>query len=221
MSDHSSSRSQLCADASALAYAQSLAAAAAKHYGPPEGWKPLDDMMGALSQIDNALTGLSRTTDWQLISEHDGSEESVLAICASAYTPTAFEAWFFDGKWWLYSRGGEKQSSGVTAWFPTHWMPKPSPASYPSREALNNDEPDAAHGFTYYNPDTGFEWSENHPVESGEVSDATDIQPATYRESVFAQGWYSSLGDGPKGQDGPSSSPGMSPDLPLATTPEA
>jgi len=43
-----------------LLYAQSLAAVAAAHYGPPENWAPCDDLMGALSQIDNALTGLWR-----------------------------------------------------------------------------------------------------------------------------------------------------------------
>lgn len=41
-----------------LAYAQRLAAAAAAHYGPPPGWRALDDMYGVLMQIDNALTGL-------------------------------------------------------------------------------------------------------------------------------------------------------------------
>lgn len=74
---------------------------------------------------------------WQPIETHDGSDESVLAICATAYTPTAFEAWFFDGAWRLCSRGGEKQSSGVTKWFPTHWMPKPAP---PQQPATSTDE---------------------------------------------------------------------------------
>lgn len=41
-----------------LAYAQRLATYAASLYGPPDGWKPLDEMQGVLSQIDNALTGL-------------------------------------------------------------------------------------------------------------------------------------------------------------------
>lgn len=44
-----------------LAYAQRLATVAASFFGPPTGWKPLDTMQGVLSQIDNALTGLSRT----------------------------------------------------------------------------------------------------------------------------------------------------------------
>jgi hypothetical protein len=45
-----------------LAYAQQLATVAASHYGPPPGWKPLDDLWGVLSQIDNALTGLTAAT---------------------------------------------------------------------------------------------------------------------------------------------------------------
>jgi len=44
----------------ALVYAQRLATVAAGHFGPPEGWKPLPDIMGVLSQIDNSLTGLTR-----------------------------------------------------------------------------------------------------------------------------------------------------------------
>ncbi len=34
-------------------------------------------------------------------------------------------------------------------------------------------------GWLYHNPDTGEEWSENHPVESGEVPDAENVRPAT------------------------------------------
>lgn len=33
-------------------------------------------------------------------------------------------------------------------------------------------------GYVYHNPDTGVEWGEQHPIESGEVPDATDIQAA-------------------------------------------
>ncbi|MFC5374822.1 hypothetical protein ACFPIF_19865, partial [Brevundimonas faecalis] len=59
--------------------------------------------------------------------------------CATAYSPTAFEAWFFDGAWWLYSRPGHKTSGGVGKWFPTHWMPKPAlatPAEAGERDAI-------------------------------------------------------------------------------------
>lgn len=30
-------------------------------------------------------------------------------------------------------------------------------------------------GYAYFNPGSGYEWSENHPVESGEVPDATEL----------------------------------------------
>lgn len=36
-----------------------------------------------------------------------------------------------------------------------------------------------AKGWLYHCPDTGTEWSDNHPLESGEVSDAEDVRPAT------------------------------------------
>lgn len=46
-------------------------------------------------------------------------------------------------------------------------------------------------GWFYHNPDTGYEWSPSHPVESGEVEDATDIRPATARElkDALLQAW--------------------------------
>jgi hypothetical protein len=73
---------------------------------------------------------------WMQIETHDGSDESVFAICMTAYTPTPFEAWFFDDAWRLYSRDTFKASPGVTKWFPTHWMPKsavplPAPPAQP------------------------------------------------------------------------------------------
>ena len=36
-----------------------------------------------------------------------------------------------------------------------------------------------ADGWLYQNPDTGIEWSEQHPVRSGEVPDAENVRPAT------------------------------------------
>jgi len=53
----------------------------------------------------------------------DGSE--IIAICASAYSPTAHETWWQDG-WTHYSRPDEKWHGGVGKWFPTHWMPMPA-----------------------------------------------------------------------------------------------
>lgn len=34
-------------------------------------------------------------------------------------------------------------------------------------------------GWLFFNPDTGTEWSEDHPHESGEVPDAENVRPAT------------------------------------------
>lgn len=71
-----------------------------------------------------AKVGREEIAAWLPIEAHDGSDESVIGICATAYTPTPFETWFFDGAWRHYCRPEEKQSSGVMKWFPTHWMPK-------------------------------------------------------------------------------------------------
>lgn len=37
-------------------------------------------------------------------------------------------------------------------------------------------------GWAYFNPDTGVEWTKNHPVESGECPDATEIKVMTLSE---------------------------------------
>lgn len=39
--------------------------------------------------------------------------------------------------------------------------------------------PAPAEGWLYFNEDVGTEWSEQHPIESGECPDATDIRPGT------------------------------------------
>lgn len=43
-------------------------------------------------------------------------------------------------------------------------------------------EVNAPVGWLYHNPDTGLEWSEQHPVESGETPDAEDVREATATE---------------------------------------
>lgn len=34
-------------------------------------------------------------------------------------------------------------------------------------------------GFSYFNPDTGMEWSESHPINSGECDDAERVELMT------------------------------------------
>lgn len=48
-------------------------------------------------------------------------------------------------------------------------------------------------GFVYWSPDTGEEYGRNHPVDSGEVSDATNIRHSTEMEDALNAGlqyWY-------------------------------
>lgn len=62
---------------------------------------------------------------WRPIESAPRDGESILAICASAYSPVAGVTWWSDG-WTHYSRPAEKWHGGVGRWFPTHWMPLPS-----------------------------------------------------------------------------------------------
>ena len=52
-----------------------------------------------------------------------------------------------------------------------------------SPDSLNPEAPDPlSTGWSYLNEDTGREWAPNHPVESGEVPDATEVEPMTFGE---------------------------------------
>lgn len=56
----------------------------------------------------------------------------------------------------------------------------PAHESADARPALPAPVAEEPHlGWLYHNEDTGTEWSEQHPVESGEVPDATEVRPAT------------------------------------------
>ena len=46
-------------------------------------------------------------------------------------------------------------------------------------EAYKEGAGEPAKGWLYHCPDTGTEWSDNHPIESGEVPDAKDVRPST------------------------------------------
>lgn len=113
-----------------LEYAQSLATFAAGKFGPPEGWKPLDDMMGVLSQIDNALTGLFAAppspslTGWRPISSLDCCFPVLVGRPTDRVFYTPFVA-FRDatGKLWTYPWDESEQHMRFE---PTHWIPLPA-----------------------------------------------------------------------------------------------
>lgn len=42
------------------------------------------------------------------------------------------------------------------------------------------DEPQT-NGYSYHNPDSGWEWSENHPRHSGECEDAEHVRACTWQ----------------------------------------
>jgi hypothetical protein len=45
------------------------------------------------------------------------------------------------------------------------------------------------HGWVYFNPDSGEEYSPNHPIDSGEYVDAEDVRPATAQEEHLYGLW--------------------------------
>ena len=49
-------------------------------------------------------------------------------------------------------------------------------------ERIAQAAPAPHYGWIFLNPDTGIEWSEQHPVESGEAVDAENVRPATLAE---------------------------------------
>lgn len=86
-----------------------------------------------LESLDRRVAELEGATAWKTIDSAPRDGAMVLLICADAYSPRASEGWW---GWWNNSEGwqhfsraepGEKLSSGVYRWFPTHWMPLPDP----------------------------------------------------------------------------------------------
>ena len=88
------------------------------------------------------------------------------------------------------SRGGQ---STVDVDFPEQQLLELSKAFRP-----------AHYGWLFLNPDTGTEWSSNHPVQSGEVDDAEDIRPATLEtlHAELIEAW-SALADARRGDTPP------------------
>ncbi|ODU36613.1 MAG: hypothetical protein ABS88_00030 [Sphingopyxis sp. SCN 67-31] len=85
-------------------------------------WKMIEDRVAGRPASDTAGDAL-REGLWRTIDSAPQTGETILAICASAYTPTAFDTWWQDG-WTHYSRPEDKWHGGVGKWFPTHWMPR-------------------------------------------------------------------------------------------------
>lgn len=48
-------------------------------------------------------------------------------------------------------------------------------------------------GWVYFNEDTGEEYATNHPIRSGEVSDATKIRPSTLMEDHLHAEWQAAV----------------------------
>ena len=60
-------------------------------------------------------------------------------------------------------------------------------AAMEEARSMANDQPanlppprGNARGYCFHNPDTGWEWNENHPIKSGECEDATDVKPMRF-----------------------------------------
>lgn len=48
-------------------------------------------------------------------------------------------------------------------------------------------------GYSFHNPDTGWEWHIDHPIESGMVDDATDIERMTLKQFHKEYGFSSNI----------------------------
>jgi hypothetical protein len=76
----------------------------------------------------------------------------------------------------------EKQSWWLSSFKPYGWKDAAEVVDAALQSAASLDlgaDDGEAIGWLYYNPDTGVEFSEQHPVDSGEVKDAENVRPAT------------------------------------------
>ena len=93
--------------------------------GPPSdrARARLDAVDIAIQRLDQALASQG---GWRPIATAPKDGGSILAICATAYSPEAGVTWWQEG-WTHYSRPDEKWHGGVGKWLPTHWQPLPPP----------------------------------------------------------------------------------------------
>ena len=121
-------------DDEALNYARSLAVALhRKHFSHVENWKPLDDVVGLLTQIDNMTAGLSAVSErprWIPIGEYRPVVErlEVLTVGSTGVVATRGAGWVRQ----LYAEAVENNETCAI----THWMPLP--------DAPPNERPDLA-----------------------------------------------------------------------------
>lgn len=91
--------------------------------------------------------------------------DSVQVWCSGA--ECAGVAWMRQGAWYM----PEPQAIGydtITHWQPLAGKPVDAPAAPVAQEPVI--------GWAFHNPDTGWEWHEDHPVESGMAEDATGMR---------------------------------------------
>jgi hypothetical protein len=119
-----------------LAYAQMVATAAAKRVGCVPEWRPLPDVLGCLTQIDNALTGLvaspspvAAPAGWRDIATAPKDGNAVLLWYAGSPDATDFAGLvdhaYWDNDAWVIVSECEHDMSRPPSGY-THWMPLPA-----------------------------------------------------------------------------------------------
>lgn len=114
-----------------LRYATELARAIwVQHYfiDAPD-WEPMESMHGVLSQIDNMVTGLSRSAapvaaeseGWIAVADRMPAEWEMVLTCGSKKVEQAVMAWSNHSGWQI-----ETTNEWHDAYAPTHWRPLPS-----------------------------------------------------------------------------------------------
>lgn len=67
--------------------------------------------------------------EWQPIETAPKDGTRVLAVCAVAQYPKCNITWVDDGTWMFAPKPDKFLAAGLHGWWPTHWMPLPSPPS--------------------------------------------------------------------------------------------
>lgn len=75
-------------------------------------------------------------------------------------------------------------------------------ADAPALATMRDDDLLCGDGYVYHSPDSGWEYAADHPIDSGECPDATDVRRSTEQEDFLHKEWLSAV-DGAKAKNVP------------------
>lgn len=117
------------------------------------------------------------------------SPEKIAEMMAAAEkaTPGPRERHVIDASTYRYVEDAEKAVARDQADADFNALCDPQTITALLTELQHRREAEAGRGWVFFNPDSGTEYAESHPIESGEADDAEDIRKSTHFEDFLIE----------------------------------